>query len=211
LGLNYPFIVEDGGATFIGRDYFRTRYLYQRVVDGYNVVEYGMPYQHIRRILKTIVRETGLELKMYGDMSVDEIVDRTGLSLGAAERARGRQYQETIVSPLSAEDFRRLTEALSRRGLRLSAGTRYYGVMGTNDKGRAAADLIELYHQEYGNILTVGIGDGRNDAPLFAAVDRPVLVQKPGAIWEDIDHPKLVRIEGAGPVGWNRVIIQMLS
>lgn len=211
MGLDHPFIVEDGGATFIGKDYFRSQYSYQRILNSYHVIEYGMPYKEIRRVLKLVAHETRLKLTGYGDMSVDEVAAKTGLTREAAERARRRQYQETIVSDLSAEGLKCLNEALARYGLTLSRGTRFFGVMGSNDKGEAAAVLIDLYRRECGQILTVGFGDSKNDASLFSVVDQSFLVQKPDATWEDIDNPNLIRVGGVGPVGWNRGIIKMLS
>jgi len=211
MGLSHPFIVEDGGATFIEKDYFRFPYTHGRKLDNYHVIEYGTPYEEIRRILKLIVCEAGLEITGYGDMSVAQIVDKTGLNPKAAARAKTRQYQETIVNHMNTEEIRHLDQALDAYGLRLSRGTRFYGVMGNNDKGRAAVDLIELYRREYGEVLAVGIGDSGNDRPLLSVVDKPMLVRKSDSTWENINHPDLIRIDGIGPVGWNCGVIEMLS
>ena len=43
LGIDTPFIVENGGAIYISRDYFNFAYEYHRLGDGYNVIELGMP------------------------------------------------------------------------------------------------------------------------------------------------------------------------
>jgi len=84
-------------------------------------------------------------------------------------------------------------------------------VMGPNDKGRAARILGEWYRKEFGPVLSVGIGDSRNDLPLLSSVDVPVLVKKPGGGWEDVDLPRMVRAEGIGPAGRNDVVLGLFS
>ena len=37
---------------------------------------------------------------------------------------------------------------------------------------------------------------------MLAAVDVPMLVQRPDETWADLDLGGLVRIEGVGPRGW---------
>jgi mannosyl-3-phosphoglycerate synthase len=96
LKINDPFIVENGGAIFIEKDYFPFSYEYQRSFATYNVIEIGMPYEEIRRILEQVRAQTHVVVKGYGDMSVEEVGLETGLDLQAAKRAMQRQYGETI-------------------------------------------------------------------------------------------------------------------
>jgi mannosyl-3-phosphoglycerate phosphatase len=81
--------------------------------------------------------------------------------------------------------------------------------MGDNDKGRAAAILIELFRRKSGELKTVGLGDSLNDLPLLSVVDIPILVQKPGGYWEEMKLPNLWRIEGIGPEGFGRAIEEL--
>jgi mannosyl-3-phosphoglycerate phosphatase len=47
---------------------------------------------------------------------------------------------------------------------------------------------------------------------MLAAVDRPILVQKPDGSHEDaIALSHLERAEGVGPVGWNRTVLRLLE
>ena len=83
--------------------------------------------------------------------------------------------------------------------------------MGANDKGRASTILIDLFHKKLGQIETAGVGDSLNDLPMLSAVDIPFLVQKPGEWWEKIDLPKLKRVKGVGPKGWNQAIKELIG
>ncbi len=83
--------------------------------------------------------------------------------------------------------------------------------MGSNDKGKAVAMLIELFKRKLGEIMTIGLGDSLNDLPLLSAVDIPILVQKPEGQWEEMDLPMLQRVEGIGPVGWRWAIEELIG
>lgn len=211
LDLHDPFIVEDGGAVFVGNDYFPFQLKHDRSIDDYRVIEIGTSYTKIREILPEVAAETGLTLKGYGDMNINEVVACTGLEADAAVRAMAREYEETLVTKLRPGEAERLRAALARRGLTLSHGGRFYGVMGSNDKGKAVSLLTDLYRRQHDPIWTVGIGDSQNDTPLLSAVDFPVLVQKANGDWENIKIPRLRRVEGIGSIGWNRFVLELLS
>lgn len=211
LAICDPFIVEDGGAVFLERGYFSERPSEAVEGDDYWAIELGTPYPAIREALAEVRAETGLELRGFGDLAADEIGRLTGLDREAAVRARAREYEETVVTPLSPDEVARVEAALGKRGLRLTHGGRFHGVVGGSDKGRAVRALREAYERARGPVRAIGIGDSRNDEPFLAAVDIPLLVQRPGRRWEDLRVPGLRRVEGVGPIGWNRAILDLLS
>lgn len=211
LDLHYPFIVEDGGAILIEKGYFPFEYEYDRVDGKYNIIELGLPYEEIRKRLGRVVDETGLELKGYGDLSVQEIVNITGLDKDSARRARKREYEETIFTPVNDEDLTILKRSLEKVELSISAGGRFYGLHGKNNKGQAVSILKNLYGQTMDNLLTVGIGDSQNDISMLSTVDLPVIVQKPDLSWEDISVPRLQKATGVGPYGWNRFMLESID
>jgi mannosyl-3-phosphoglycerate phosphatase len=210
LGISDPFIVENGGAIFIPHGYFPFVFDYHKASGEYSIIELGMPYHWVREILAQVRSQLGLDLKGFGDMSAEEVAAETGLSLEAARRAKEREYDETLKLDGTSEEIERALSALEKAGLSHTHGGRYYNIMGANDKGKAATILIDLFHRKLGQIETIGIGDSLNDLPMLAAVDIPVLVQKPGGVWEQMDLPRLHRVEGAGPVGWRRAIEELV-
>jgi hypothetical protein len=46
---------------------------------------------------------------------------------------------------------------------------------------------------------------------MLAEVDVPVLVQKPGGCWEDINLPNLYKVKGIGPEGWVSAISNLIG
>lgn len=207
LGIRDPFIVENGGAVFIPRDGFPFEFDCDRAIEGYYVIELGTPYAEIRRILERIRAELGVAFKGFGDLTVEEVAEVTGLAPHEACRAKAREYDETLLlNDLALEQIERILNALEEAGLRWTHGGIYHHAMGANDKGRAAQELIELYGRQFAEIRTIGIGDGLNDLPLLEVVDVPVLVQKPDGSWEDLARSNLERIAGIGPEGWRRAL-----
>ena len=211
LSIDSPFIVENGGAIFIPQGYFSFHFDYHKTRGSYVIIELGMPYQEIRQMLQRVRADTGVDFKGFGDMDVEEVMAVTGLERGAARRAKEREYDETLVLKGNPEYVETVLEVISRAGLKCTHGGRFYNVMGGNDKGKAAQILIELFRRELGQVRTVGIGDSQNDVPMLSIVDMPIMVQKPGGRWEEVDIPHLYRVEGVGPEGWMKAVREIMG
>lgn len=201
LALDAPFIVENGSAVFIPAP------------EGCSVIELGLPVGEIRRRLAGLRGELGLDLRGYADLSLSEIRRSTGLDEEAARRASLREYSETLLEEsFTPEALARLQEALAACGLSGAAGSRFVTVTGRGaDKGQATRLLLDLFRRQAPSVVAVGLGDGPNDAPMLAAVDLPYLVRKPSGAWAELDVPRLVRVEGAGPAGFRKVIGQLFG
>lgn len=211
FGIQDPFIVEDGGAIFVEEGYFKKEFTFDRILGSFRVIELGTPYEVIRRAIEAVRAETGIQLRGYKDLSAVEVARFTNLDRESAVLAMRREYQETIVSVHSPGELEVLTDAFAQRGLRLTKGGRFLAVSGAHDKGRAVEILAALYRREYGEVRLVGIGDSHNDLPMLAAVNIPVLVQKKPDVWEEIGTPNLLRVNGVGPEGWSRFVMDYLT
>jgi len=206
-----PFIVENGGAIFIPEGYFPFSFDYHKVRGTYQIIELGRPYSEIRQILGQIRAELGLNFRGFGDMSAEEIAMETGLDLEAARRAKEREYDETVKLEGTTEEIGRVLNAIEKAGFNYAHGGRYYDVMGGNNKGEATTILIDLFHKKLGQVETVGIGDSLNDLPMLSVVDIPILVQKPGEWWEEVDLPGISRVKGVGPEAWSQAIKELID
>ncbi len=215
LDNHHPFIVENGGALFIPKGSFSFP-LEQAAPSGdYEVVEIGIPYARLRTALKEISQELGCRLQGFGDLSLEEVSQLTGLSPADTLLATRREYDEPFVVEGNGVAWNRLLAAAEARRLRCTRGGRFYHLTGGNDKGIASRWLIAWYtrraQQEGDTLITIGIGDSLNDLPMLAAVDYPILVRKPDGSYDpDVQLPHLTRAEGVGPVGWNRSLMDLL-
>jgi mannosyl-3-phosphoglycerate phosphatase family protein len=212
LKVQDPFIVENGSAVFIPEGYFNFSYPYHHSLPGYHIIELGAPVAEIRRAVAELRSRLHLTCWGYADLSLAEISRLTGLDEAAAQRASQREHSETLLkADFSPEIFRQFRQALAQKGLDCVAGSKFYTITGRGgNKGEAARLLSGLFQRKWGNILTVGLGDGLNDEPLLAAVDYPFLVQRPDGHWAELRLPGLEKVAGVGPVGWRSVIFDYL-
>ncbi|MBE0541395.1 MAG: HAD-IIB family hydrolase [Verrucomicrobia bacterium] len=211
LQIRDPFIVENGGAVFVEQGYFKQPHSFTRSASGFDVLEFARPCAEVRKILSMVRDELQLPLKGYGDMTLREIAELTGLDEQSAALASQREYEETVVTQLSDSDRERFRAALARHGVMMTAGARFISISTANDKGRATKALIEMYRREWGETVTVGIGDSWNDAPLLSVTDLALQVQQPGGTWARLAVKGIRRIKGVGPKGWTLAMSQLVD
>ncbi len=213
-----PFIVENGAAVFVPQGLFAFPLERVRTKSPYDVIELGLPYFMLRDVLKQIEDAVETPLDGFGDLSVDDIMQLTGLSRTDATLAKMREYDEPYLLEGPPALIEEVCRQIVVRGLRWTKRGRLYHLTGDNDKGEAAQLLLRCYRRQQrlryqtNRVESIGIGDSINDAPLLAVVDHPILVQKPdGSFDPDVHLPQLIRAQGIGPVGWNAAILALLD
>ena len=215
LGHEGPFIVENGGALFVPAGLFRVSPEGAVAREGYEVIPFGAPYALLRAVLKDIAGVLGTEIKGFGDMSMEEVAELTGLTLHEAALAKQREYDEPFLLPNDTL-FEVVCHEAATRGVTCTKGGRFYHLLGMSNKGTACRFLIDCYRRELApasiRVYTVGIGDSANDLSLLAAVDQPILVQRPDGSYDStVRLPRLIYAPGIGPAGWNTAILNVLG
>lgn len=213
-----PFIVENGAAVFVPLNTFDFPLERSRRRSTYHVIELGTPYALLRDVLKQIEDSVDTPLRGFGDLSLDDIMDETGLSRENALRAKLREFDEPFLLDGPPKLIEEVCRQIVTRGLCWTRGGRFFHLTGANDKGRAANILLRCYQRHWRinglaeGLETVGIGDSLNDLALLLSVDHPVLVQKPDGSYDpDINLPGLIRAPGIGPAGWNHAVLELLN
>lgn len=214
----HPFISENGGGIFIPKGYFGFRVVGRGFVEpadcavsgAYEIVRLGAGYGELRKALETL-RQRGLPVRGFGDMSAKEVSEVTGLCLNEARMAQKRDFDEPFVLEGDHRHRRAVTEAVEAAGFRYTFG-RFDHLTGNSDKGKAVSLLTSMYKTHLGDVTTIGVGDSLNDIPMLQVVDHPVVVQQPDGSYEgDMNITGLIRADGKGPAGWNRVVTDLLT
>ncbi|ORM51193.1 mannosyl-3-phosphoglycerate phosphatase [Pantoea conspicua] len=193
-----PFIAENGAV--VERDGQRTR-----LPD--NTLTYDALCTRLAE-LQTTYRFTG-----FHDFTEQEVSSMTGLTESEAALARQRDASEVVVWRDSDEAFDRFREALSADGLMLAQGGRFWHVMPAGSgKGEAVRWL--LAQQPVEGRITIGLGDGPNDAPMLDAVDYAVVIKgysKTPVTLSRTDQQQVYHTAHYGPEGWREGLDYFLT
>lgn len=209
FGNKEPFIAENGEAVYIPEGYFRERLPGARKRGGYLVIELGKPYKEARALVKKM-QARGMKVRGFGDMSVKEISELTGLPAEQAKLAKKREHDEPFVleNPKQEE---KVLKYIKDNGFQCIRGGRFYHLMAGSGKGYAAKLLTIRYSEEAGKpVVTAGLGDSPNDFDLLRAVHIPYLIMRP-----DRKHASksrlFIKVNGIGPEGWNKAVKRFLE
>jgi len=208
LGFSEPFIVENGAAIFFPIGY-RGFHINCKEKKDYCVIELGKNYQYIREVFEKLKKK--YPIKGFGDMSVEEISEVTNLPLEKAKLSKIREYTE----PFIIKDKNLISEIekeVEKYGLKITKGGRFYHLIGNaQDKGKAVKTVINIFKENIGDVVSVGIGDSKNDIPMLKEVDIPVLIKKSNGSYEDINLKNLIKSDFPGSKGWNQAVLSILK
>lgn len=210
LGIDDPFIVENGAALYVPAGYRGLTLPEAEVRGDYTVCQWGWDYARIRSAFAEARQR--FAVKGFGDMDVAEVARLTGLPLEDAALARQRQYSE----PFLLNDRKRLDELrawAAARDLAVVQGGRFWHLMSADqDKGRAVAHMTAVFRQATDqSVVSIGIGDSPNDASMLAVVDFPVLLPHPDGSVANLHRNGLTVGTKPGSHGWNDAVLQLLD
>jgi mannosyl-3-phosphoglycerate phosphatase len=199
LGIQGPFIVENGGAIFFPLGDGETAGPAER--PSYLVITLGKPYRTIRAFVQKI--RSQVPLTGFGDLSAEGVSTITGLPVEKALLAKQREFTEPVLLDDPGQ-LPLLRELAWNEGLNVVKGGRFHHLMMFGqDKGKAVERVLMLYSEEGCRPpLTVGLGDSANDLPMLHRVDIPVLIPPQDGSMEDPEIPGLLRPRFPGSRGW---------
>ncbi len=180
-----PFITENGAVIYVRRNTLKIKQQTKQI-GTYEVIELGTSYKIIKGKIKKIADQTATKIIGFGEMNEQEIAKRTGLTFELAMLAKQREYTEPVIF----DSFRsEILEAASTEGLRIIRGDKYYHFTGQHDKGEAVKRLKSTYEENFGEIYTIGVGNGPNDLSMLKVVDAPIRIKKSESreeVWKNI-------------------------
>lgn len=204
---SHPFVIENGAAICIPKNYFT--HCPERAVESgdYWVISNTEPrsqwLQILDRVGKPFVSEFQTFSSVCAEQGIEGLALLTGLTLEQARLAQQREYSESInwlgTKSRKAELIRRLHEA----GAHLLQGGRFLSMGGNTDKGRALLQLQALYLQQQGKCQSLAIGDSANDISMLEAANSALIIRSPSHQMPSLERTEnLYRSEANGPNGW---------
>lgn len=236
LGLEDPFVVENGSAIYLplssphfalpdispapdqaqDPDQAPEDPLQDQVYDqdGYRVLNLGCTYVMARAGLKAVSLTLGRPLKGFGDLDPTQLQTLTQLPLAASQAAKAREFSEPFLNPRNV-DMSTLAATAAELGFQVVVGNRFTHLIGAGaGKGRAVQRLVALYqaaHPQQPAPITLGLGDSPNDLSFLEQVDYPIVV--PG---NNGPHPQLAErgwpiAPTVAPEGWAEGVAAALA
>jgi mannosyl-3-phosphoglycerate phosphatase len=170
-------------------------------------------YRDMVALLNELRATLDVRVRGFSDMSVDEVVRRTGLEPAAAARAKQRLSAEPLLWQDDERALARFAEAVAERELQLVRGGRFWHLMGRHSKASAATLLLDLWRRRGGRPgKVVALGDSDNDRELLELADLAVLVRRVDGQYLACrrDGPTW-RTDQPGPKGWNDAVLRLLE
>ena len=210
MGLEEPFVVENGGGVFFPVRYADLTIPESTMASPYRLVTLGVPYSQVRRFVED--RRERFAIEGFGDMGAERIAAITGLTSTQARLAAQRDFTEPFLLA-EPDQLSALIEEASDEGLSVTTGGRFYHLIGAHqDKGRAIDVVTEILRVHWDeNVETIALGDSPNDLPMLERVDYPIVI--PRATGAALELAKMGAQLAMSPRcrGWRDSVLELLE
>lgn len=179
-------------------------------------VQEAKDYAAICQTLSQFREDFGFKFTGFNDVTEKEVAEWTGLTPADAELAMQREASESIIWRDTPENFARFQQALHDEKLTLIQGGRFWTVTSEgNDKGAALRWLLKNIPTRTGQPpITIGLGDGPNDAVMLDGVDYAVIIKgysKEPVTLSRKDNQNIYATTLYGPEGWSEGLAHFVS
>ena len=207
------FICETGGGIYIANDNLKTtessRAAYQILYESRKITEYK------DQIQSEIYKNFRDDLTFFDDLSVEEQSSLSGLSGHDLALASRRDFSILIKWKSTKSKYEEFKLFLKKFKLNLITGGRFSHICSEHDKGKATKLFIDKTKKfsKKSNIVTVAIGDSKNDFEMLNVVDFPCIVKSPNnhSLKDSLDSKNITFSDHQAPTGWIECIEKVVT
>lgn len=214
IGLDTPFVVENGAGIYIPKEYFR--FNDDSLIDAgaYWCKRFAPPRADLLAVLENAPEVIRSKIRTFTDMTTTELSELTGLSEAQAKLAADREFSEPISWAGEDKEARALKQYANDHGYDLVKGGRFFHLTNGYDKGQALYWLKQQFsranpHQAQ---FAIALGDSANDIDMLEAADQAIIIKNPHS--QNIDLAPgvpLIRSSKPGPAGWAESLNSFLN
>lgn len=214
IGIDGPFIFENGAGIAIPVDYLPNKPLETALESAFFVMSFAPPRQQWQDLLTSLASSYADEFESFSTMTLSRIAELTGLNEEDAKLAADRKFGEPVKWLSTPSRQNAFIQTLIEHGAEPLIGGRFIHISTACNKGKAMQWLVQEIEQQFHQtgITSVALGDGNNDVDMLELADIAVRIPSP------VNHrPQLKRTHnlfdpvGFGPIGWAEAIEQILS
>lgn len=207
VGIKEPFIVENGAALFIPKNYRGFDFSFLEEFEEYFILQLGVAYSEVLEFYKTY--RNAFQMLGFSDMTLEKVIELTGLSSENAIMAKERNFTEPFVLNKNS-DIEELKKLVEKFPLKITKGGRFYHLIGKNqDKGKAVEMCVSIFQKIYKEeVRSIGLGDGQNDVALLEKVDVPIAIKNHEGNYLSLSNPELQKSSYKGAKGWNEMVLK---
>ena len=207
------FICETGGGIYLANDHLRTtessRGAYHVLYESRKINEYK---DQIKFEINKDYRE---DLTFFDNLSVEEQSSLSGLSGHDLELASRRDFSILIKWKSTKSKYDEFKLFLKKFKLNLITGGRFSHICSEHDKGKATKLFIDQTKNFFkkSNIVTVAIGDSKNDYEMLDIVDFPCIVKSPNnyLLQDSLNSKNITFSDNQAPTGWIECIEKVVT
>jgi mannosyl-3-phosphoglycerate phosphatase len=193
---NWPAIVENGAG----------------LLPPFNSESSGADeYKAVRSALALVPAHLRALFRGFGDVSVDEVVQMTGLATEAACLAQQRSFSEPGTWLGTMSQKQEFLGKLSEHGVTAQQGGRFLTLSFGSDKVDQMRSIIDRYKPRH----TIALGDAPNDRAMLEYADIGIVVANPAhpplPKLKTEDAGRIIRTKEAGPTGWNSAVLDAIA
>jgi len=183
--------------------------------DGTGSAADNQAYLRLREILNALPADLRAKYRGFGDCTVAEVAEMTGLTIEAAQLAVQRQFSEPGVWSGSPQELEHFETLLAEQGISTKRGGRFLTLSFGADKAQRMKEITARYVTQGARPKTVALGDAPNDAAMLEAADIGVIVANShGAAMPRLAgeaEGRITRTEKEGPQGWNHAVLAIFQ
>ena len=205
----WPFVFENGTGLAVPVDQFAD-FSSGQIEKNHYIKINGKDYAEI---LGTLVhlRSQGFKFQGFHDMTAEEVAEVTSLPATMAEMSLLRKGSEPILWQGDESSFHRFKDLLEENQLQCIEGGRFYHIKSLSNKATGVKALLPCFEKQYKKIITVGIGDSKNDLPLLEVCDYGIAIPNPAKKQLQPQQKNLIRPGSPGPAGWAEGVTRVLG
>ena len=207
LGINSPFIIENGAAIIFnpetGDTLFRINDNELQTINKHRIKKLAKPRAELLSIANRIKETHQFKYKGFNDMSLSQISELTQLTLNDAHAASQREFSEPLMWQDSQSRLSQFKNLLAEHQIELQQGGRFIHLGGHFDKGDAMNWLLQHWiHNDNHHKAVIALGDSFNDLNMLNQSDYAIVIKNNTTPLNPKGKVQTIHSSLSGTAGW---------